>query len=405
MEYLSQHIESLIFTTQNPISFDDIKKCLEESFETEFKKEDLEEAIAQITNRYKAEEFAFEVVQINGGYQFLTKGAYHQSVGTYLRQSSKKRLSKAAVETLSIIAYKQPVAKSEMEKIRGVSCDYSVQKLLEKELIAIMGRSDGPGRPLLYGTSEKFMDYFGINSLADLPKPKDFREPDNSIGESAPIEVDLPSGNQDSATDEGLEVDGISNLEVNPNEEASDTPIEVNPEVEKINVDNDVVDEAPIETVLEPEAVDLPEADEEEMEEAVDEMDKLKMLSEQIEEENIVIDQEETPSEVVSIEHVPDVEVPEDDINAIDATEAPTTEVIIDNLEVDTPSDEEEIIDDNQNKAEEIVATFPIETETPTEIHLDDLVKAETTEEELTDKIESTSENLKLDSDVFFEEE
>jgi len=109
-----------------------------------------------------------------------------------LRQTTKKRLSRAAMETLSIIAYKQPVTKSEMEKIRGVSCDYAVQKLLEKELVDIKGRSDGPGKPLLYGTSEKFMDYFGLKNLGELPKPKDFKEPDSEIGEKAPIEEVVP---------------------------------------------------------------------------------------------------------------------------------------------------------------------------------------------------------------------
>lgn len=79
-----------------------------------------------------------------------------------------------------------------MEKIRGVSCDYSVTKLLEKELVAIVGRSEGPGHPLLYGTSEKFMDYFGLKNITDLPKPKDFKEPDNEIGEKAPIDEDAP---------------------------------------------------------------------------------------------------------------------------------------------------------------------------------------------------------------------
>ena len=81
-----------------------------------------------------------------------------------------------------------------MERIRGVSCDYSIQKLLEKELVAIVGRDEGPGRPLLYGTSEKFMDYFGLKSLRDLPKPKEFKESDFMIGEQAPIEEDVPEG-------------------------------------------------------------------------------------------------------------------------------------------------------------------------------------------------------------------
>ncbi|MCG8329514.1 MAG: SMC-Scp complex subunit ScpB [Chitinophagales bacterium] len=192
MDRLITHIESLIFTTDQPISLKEIKTCLEEVLETKFKKEELLEAIDQIKQRYEDDAYAFTINEIAEGYQFLTKPAYHHTVGTFLKQTTRKRLSRAALETLSIIAYKQPVTKSEMEKIRGVSCDYSIQKLLEKELVAIVGRDEGPGRPLLYGTSEKFMDYFGINSLRDLPKPKDFKEADFQIGEQAPIEEDAP---------------------------------------------------------------------------------------------------------------------------------------------------------------------------------------------------------------------
>ena len=197
MEYLAQHIESLIFTTEHPITLDEIKSCLEATFETEFQRNDIEAAIDTIKLKFEPAEFAFEIAEIANGYQFLTKGAYHPTVGTYLRQNTKKRLSRAAIETLSIIAYKQPISKGEMEKIRGVSCDYSVQKLLEKELVLITGRSEGPGRPLLYGTSEKFMDYFGINNLTELPKPKDFKEPETSIGEQAPIEETVPVVNKE----------------------------------------------------------------------------------------------------------------------------------------------------------------------------------------------------------------
>lgn len=161
---------------------------MEETFETSFKKEEIEAAILELKLRYQDPAFAFEIVEIAEGFQFLTKGAYHNTVGQYLKLTTKRRLSRSALETLSIIAYKQPVTKSDLEKIRGVSCDYSLQKLLEKELITILGRSEAPGRPLLYGSSDKFMDYFGLRSLNDLPKPKDFKEPDNEIGEQAPIE-------------------------------------------------------------------------------------------------------------------------------------------------------------------------------------------------------------------------
>ena len=198
MEYLAQHIESIIFATPEPVSLKEIRNCLQETFETKFKKEEILQAIEQLQLRYQQDEYAFEIIEIADGYQFMTKAAFHQTVGTYLKQTTKKRLSRAALETLSIVAYKQPVTKSELEKIRGVSCDYSIQKLLEKELVSILGRDEGPGRPLLYGTSEKFMDYFGLKSLKDLPQPKDFKEPENQIGEKAPIEENIiPSSEEE----------------------------------------------------------------------------------------------------------------------------------------------------------------------------------------------------------------
>ena len=112
----------------------------------------------------------------------MTKPAYQASIGILLKQQSKRRLSNSAMETLAIIAYKQPVTKTEIEQIRGVNCDYAVNKLLEKELIEIKGKSDSIGRPMLYGTNQKFMDYFGINNLKDLPTPKDFVQEENTIG-------------------------------------------------------------------------------------------------------------------------------------------------------------------------------------------------------------------------------
>ncbi|MFK8103480.1 MAG: SMC-Scp complex subunit ScpB [Saprospiraceae bacterium] len=224
MKLLEQHIESLIFSSEHPISFEDIQACLDEVFETSFKVEVLEEAIEQLMARYQADVFSFEIVEISKGYQFLSKGAYFNTIATYLKQTTKKKLSKAALETLALVAYKQPVSKGEMEKIRGVSCDYSIQKLLEKELVTISGRSDGPGRPLLYATSEKFMDYFGIKSLTDLPKPKDFKMPDNEIGESAPIEELNEINNSE---------EGAPNEETGTAEETEAGIIEVNGNLEE----------------------------------------------------------------------------------------------------------------------------------------------------------------------------
>jgi len=152
-------------------------------FEAEVPKEDVADAIRDLREKYKSEDFSFQLDFLGGGYQFLTKPAYQTSISILLRQQSQKRLSTAQLETLSIIAYKQPITKGEIEQIRGVNSDYSVQKLLEKELIEIQGKSEGVGRPLIYGTSSKFMEYFGINTISDLPQPKDFSMPENQIGE------------------------------------------------------------------------------------------------------------------------------------------------------------------------------------------------------------------------------
>lgn len=188
LDKLAHHIEALVFVSEQSMTLKEIKNCLDEQFATKIKKEELLLAIDQLKEKYQSDDFAIEIVEISNGYRFMTKGAYYNTVATYLRQSTKKKLSKSALETLSIIAYKQPVIKSELEQIRGVSCDYSIQKLLEKELIEIEGRSEGPGRPLLYATSAKFMDYFGLKSIEDLPKTKDIAVPENSIGEENIVE-------------------------------------------------------------------------------------------------------------------------------------------------------------------------------------------------------------------------
>ncbi|MDH3244096.1 MAG: SMC-Scp complex subunit ScpB [Saprospiraceae bacterium] len=187
MDLLALHIESLIFATEQPITLKEIRSCLDACLDSKVKKEDLLEAIEKIKTKYQSDHFAFELSEINHGYVFLTKGAHHHIVGEYLRQHTRKMLSKAALETLAIIAYKQPVTKIEVESIRGVNCDYTIQKLLDKELIAIKGRSDGPGRPLIYETSERFMDHFGLKTLDDLPKLKDFKQPDSEIGNANSI--------------------------------------------------------------------------------------------------------------------------------------------------------------------------------------------------------------------------
>ncbi|MFN5168733.1 MAG: SMC-Scp complex subunit ScpB [Cyclobacteriaceae bacterium] len=184
MDFLQNHIEALIFCSPSPTKLADIKSCLSEMFNAEVPEEDITGAIQRLEEKYQHDDFAFQIFKAGGGYQFMTKPAYQSSIGIMLKQQSKKRLSTSAMETLSIIAYKQPISKTEVENIRGVNCDYAMQKLLDKGLIEIRGKAETVGRPMLYGTSPKFMEYFGINDIQELPTPKDFSQEVNTIGEA-----------------------------------------------------------------------------------------------------------------------------------------------------------------------------------------------------------------------------
>ena len=187
MNLLNQHIEALIFCSEQSISLDEISASLEISFGWEPSTNELLTAIEEIRNRYTSEDFSFELVEVSGGYVFLTKKTFFPTVSALIQHKAKRKLSVAQMETLSIIAYKQPVTKSEVEHIRGVNCDYAMQKLLEKELIEISGKSEGAGRPILYSTSRTFMDYFGLRTVKDLPQLKDLHMEQNEIGQASEL--------------------------------------------------------------------------------------------------------------------------------------------------------------------------------------------------------------------------
>jgi segregation and condensation protein B len=174
---LIPHIEALIFASDKPLNSSEITELINQAFgfmEDKIEPGQVDAALEGIVEKYNSEFYPFEVLMSGGGWQFLTKKDFHKTVAQLNGEKFLKRLSAAALETLAIIAYKQPITKGEIEAIRGVSSDYSVQKLLEKELIVISGRNEKlPGHPLVYATSKSFMDYFGINSPEDLPKIKE----------------------------------------------------------------------------------------------------------------------------------------------------------------------------------------------------------------------------------------
>lgn len=171
---LINHIEALIFASEKPLTAIELTELVNNAFgflDDKVGIDQVETSIEGIKEKYASEFFPFELRESGGGLQFLTKKEYHQTIVQLNGDKFLKRLSTAALETLAIIAYKQPITKSEIEAIRGVNCDYSIQKLLEKELIVISGRNEQMvGKPLIYTTSRHFMDYFGINSSEELPK-------------------------------------------------------------------------------------------------------------------------------------------------------------------------------------------------------------------------------------------
>ncbi len=217
-------IEAMCFVSENSVRINDIRVAVENAMGLEASTEVIHEALDIITEKYADDRYPFELTAISDGYRFLTKQSYHKIISSYLNVKSKRRLSTSAMETLSIIAYKQPITKSNIEDIRGVSCDYSIQKLLEKELIQILGRSDALGRPLLYGTSKFFMDYFGLKSMDDLPKLKEVVPQDNQIGEADQDIIELvDQGQQEELQKEEETVETTAEPEITDSEQQHTT--------------------------------------------------------------------------------------------------------------------------------------------------------------------------------------
>ncbi|MBX9450129.1 MAG: SMC-Scp complex subunit ScpB [Taibaiella sp.] len=167
-------VEALIFSSNEPLTIDSLTSYVSSAYEEVIEADTVVQTLAAIVEKYSAEHYPFEVKKIGGGYQFLSKVQFHPTIAQINGDKYNKKLSATAMETLAIIAYRQPITKTEIEYIRGVSSDYAIHKLLEKELIVIAGRDEeAVGKPLLYTTSKEFFDFLGINDKDDLPQLRD----------------------------------------------------------------------------------------------------------------------------------------------------------------------------------------------------------------------------------------
>ncbi len=171
-------IEALIFSSDEPLTNAEIIKAITgiDGEDAEITSEDINTAIDLLNQEFENAGRAVKIIKIAGGYLFATRQEYAKYIGYLSSEKTKRRLSQAALETLAIIAYKQPITKPELESIRGVNSDYILATLLDKKLITISGRAETIGRPLLYSTTDEFLKYFGLNSISDLPKPREIEE-------------------------------------------------------------------------------------------------------------------------------------------------------------------------------------------------------------------------------------
>ena len=157
-------IESLIFISRDPLTPDRIQSVLEDA-----PAEDIRKAIDELVRRYDSPEHGIRIIQTGGGYIFTTKPDHDRLIRRLLQIERKNKLSPAGLETLCSVAYHQPVTQAEISALRGVDSTTALKTLLEKKLVKIVGRKKAPGNPLVYRTSEKFLQYFGLNSLDELP--------------------------------------------------------------------------------------------------------------------------------------------------------------------------------------------------------------------------------------------
>jgi len=160
-----QLLEALLFVSDRPQTTTRLAQFLGKSV-----RKHLPELVQKLNDQYSEEGRSFRIRQVAGGYQMYLMPTYTRAVEKFLKKQRERRLSQAALETLAVIAYKQPVTKADIEHVRGVNSDGVIASLLERKLAAIVGRSQKVGRPLLYGTTPQFLEYFGLNSLDEMPR-------------------------------------------------------------------------------------------------------------------------------------------------------------------------------------------------------------------------------------------
>lgn len=217
---LSSVIESLIFASPEPISAEKLCDIITQGdpdgIGMELEPEAIEPFVEKLNRRYEENGAAFGIRRVGGGFTFATRKKYDSWLSILQHENAYRKLSQAAIETLAIVAYKQPITKPEVDEIRGVDSGYILRQLLEKVLIEVSGRLDAPGKPLVYRTTKHFLQHFGINSVDDLPKPREIEEilKDDDMAEHRQFLFDRQLELEEMEEQDGDDTEGVSLLEV-----------------------------------------------------------------------------------------------------------------------------------------------------------------------------------------------
>lgn len=224
--HLKGVVEALLFVNEKPVALEQIKGVLETLSAAEIK-----QVIRNLSEEYDQRQSGMKIVEIAGGYQMLSNPGYAGYIRDFYKTKHKEKLSKPSLETLAIVAYKQPVTRTDVELIRGVNSDGVIAHLLTKELVKPVGRKDVPGRPFLYGTTRQFLEYFGLKSLEDLPTLEEFQnlavpapvEPEEGAGQTVgqmplPLGHRLPEGRDSGAAESSVSEGHADNAAAAPTE-------------------------------------------------------------------------------------------------------------------------------------------------------------------------------------------
>lgn len=174
---LTSVIEALIFSSPEPLTWEKLSEIIQKDEEEVLLDEEIiRRIVTRLNERYEENDLSFRIEETGGGFTFVTQPRYHPWLSIFQHENAYRKLSQSAIETLAIVAYRQPITKPEVDQIRGVDSGYILRQLLEKMLVKVSGRADSPGKPLLYKTTKYFLKHFGINSVTELPKPREIDE-------------------------------------------------------------------------------------------------------------------------------------------------------------------------------------------------------------------------------------